>query len=565
MIERSFFSTYALELTLLTLFLVIVNVVVVFLIRNSEILPKKKQLKIVLTAFNLLMIVALISAYVMLRPQKIVQRLAFLPTVVNGDVNRGLSFQFTEQIEHNFANQSQDNIIPHSVWWTYRALNPSEQLKIDRYVELYTKIKTTYILHSDFTGDASGGTFSVSTNGFEKSYKVPSLTRFTDISQTIVADLLEFVGEEHNRPYRNYFKADYIKAKHWLLDGKLDSLINLSETYPVNDSTILTNTLIAEAYIHRGYATSQYLDTDNPYIDDTYKKPFIEAQKRLFFYFNHDQQNFDLYPALIKYFLYQGNYQDADDFIKAGLTDFGERTTIRKTNTDALLSYSYLHLSRIRVDGFMNHFDVVKSAIEADPFNLKAYERLAHLRLKNSTLISEQVDVLFQQLKQFIELNPYNDKARFLLGDTYLKRGDIVTAQSIFKSLYNSYKNESFINFNLGITYFRIGRDFSYYQPFLGKTELTDSDMATNVAIEYFNKAIAIDQHLDSHLYLGVIYAAREEYDKAIENYRFRVKHNLGPKDRFYKEAKKGLRKIFTDEDILRKYLKEEDNLKEGY
>lgn len=563
MIERSFFSTYALELTFTFLFFAIVNLVVIYFLRSSELVGKKKRIWISLGTFDFIMIASVIISFVLLRPQKITQRIAFLPTLVNGQVERNLSFLITEQIEHNFANQSQDNIVPHSVWWTYKALNKEYRFSLEKYNELYNKINATYVVNLALSADKSK--LSVNAGTFQKDYSFGSVERFSSTSQDIVNDLLTFVGEKRNRPMRNYANADYIHAKHWLFEDKIDSLILMAQTYPVSDSTILANTVIAEAFIHKGYSVSQYLDTENPYIDDTYKKPFIEAQKRLFYFFNKDQQNFDLYPALIKYFLYQENYADADDFIKAGLTDFGNRTTIRKINSDALIQYSYLHGSRLRADGFLNHFDVVKAAIEANPLSLSAYRRLVTLRLKHSPLISEQVDKLFVQLRDFITLNPYNDDAKLLLGDTYLKRGDIVQAWRLFSELYSSYPDKSFMNYNIAITYFRMGRDYASYKEFLAGTDITSGDVATGRAIEHFNKAIAIDKHLDSHLYLGVIYAAREDYDNAIKNFQYRVRHNLGPKDKSYLEAKKGLRKIFEDEDLLRKYLKKADMLKEGY
>ena len=77
----------------------------------------------------------------------------------------------------------------------------------------------------------------------------------------------------------------------------------------------------------------------------------------------------------------------------------------------------------------------------------------------------------------------------------------------------------------------------------------------------YFNKAIQIDNHLDSHLYLGKISEMEDRPKDAITFYRYRVKNRINNQDEYFKEASKGIRNIFkNDSNLFKEYL-----LKEGY
>ncbi|PID29166.1 MAG: hypothetical protein CR982_03600 [Candidatus Cloacimonadota bacterium] len=61
-------------------------------------------------------------------------------------------------------------------------------------------------------------------------------------------------------------------------------------------------------------------------------------------------------------------------------------------------------------------------------------------------------------------------------------------------------------------------------------------------AIDIFNKAIALGDSLDSHLYLGKIYYEKGDFEKAIFHYRERMRHSYG--NQYYRrQAAKGIRK----------------------
>ena len=63
-------------------------------------------------------------------------------------------------------------------------------------------------------------------------------------------------------------------------------------------------------------------------------------------------------------------------------------------------------------------------------------------------------------------------------------------------------------------------------------------------AKENFLNAVQKGNDIDSHLYLGYIYESRGEKDKAIEEYRIRIRHKKGFDDEYAKEAMDRLYKL---------------------
>jgi tetratricopeptide (TPR) repeat protein len=73
--------------------------------------------------------------------------------------------------------------------------------------------------------------------------------------------------------------------------------------------------------------------------------------------------------------------------------------------------------------------------------------------------------------------------------------------------------------YNLGIYYFNSG------------------DIAN--AERFFSTAVEINDHLNSHLYLGHIFESKGMLAEAIAEYRIRIRHKRGPKDPYAEEARK--------------------------
>ena len=68
--------------------------------------------------------------------------------------------------------------------------------------------------------------------------------------------------------------------------------------------------------------------------------------------------------------------------------------------------------------------------------------------------------------------------------------------------------------------------------------------------MRFFEKAIEIDNHLNSHLYMAYIYELRGDMDNAVKHLRLRIRHKTGPDDEFAEEARKHLFKIMHPEEF---------------
>jgi tetratricopeptide (TPR) repeat protein len=67
----------------------------------------------------------------------------------------------------------------------------------------------------------------------------------------------------------------------------------------------------------------------------------------------------------------------------------------------------------------------------------------------------------------------------------------------------------------------------------------------------FFQRAIALGNHLDSHLYLGVIYAQQDEKDKAIHHLRVRIRYRSGSDDTYAEEARKLLYDLIHEDEMV--------------
>lgn len=564
MIERNFFTTYTLEAVFGILFILFINVVLIYLIRHKSFEQRSRKFLMVLIGFNIISISAFIYVWQNLKPPQVEYRVAFRPTEITDDMPAEYRFLFVEQIEHNLLNQDQDQITFHSVWWTYAAMRPQYEVNIALYDTLYRRIGADDIVSSNLREVDGVYTFTMRTETWQESVNFKDLEQFAGQSGRMIDAILGHYHLKRNRPQRSYVSLPYITMKQFYHRNEVDSLVNHGQTFPVSDSTLLANTVIARGYTRIASRTFKYLDIENPYIDDNYKRPFIEAQKRLFYFYNKDPQNADLYPALIEYFLFSEQYDEADNLIKAYLTDFGKRNRIRRTDPETMLNYSYLHPSRLREDGYRSQEDIIRDVLQINPLSDDGWNRFASIILDNYQLTSPPTERMLKALEAYYQLNPYSPTSLRVLAESLLDRGDIINARRYLYQLKEIEPESSYVYHDLGIVYYRMGINFDPYQEFVGDV-LENGAAAMDTAKWYFRKAIAIDRHLEAHLYLANIFAKTNQPDSAIKYFRYRVKNRLGPEDRYYKEAKKGLRRIFEDSVILRRYLEKEGMLRDGF
>jgi pentatricopeptide repeat protein len=152
--------------------------------------------------------------------------------------------------------------------------------------------------------------------------------------------------------------------------------------------------------------------------------------------------------------------------------------------------------------------------------------------------------------ENYVILNPYSDSAQFTLANIYQQRGDVLKAFRLYKSMEkNSIKNLE-LRYNIAICHYFFSRDFSKYQKFAKSAEI-DPIKSREIAISIFTELAEHPDFIDANIFLGSLYMDSQENEKAVYHFRKRVKKNFGDKDFYYKEAMKGLRKIFEKDTVL--------------
>ena len=157
--------------------------------------------------------------------------------------------------------------------------------------------------------------------------------------------------------------------------------------------------------------------------------------------------------------------------------------------------------------------------------------------LADHYLFENQREKAIQVLNQFLDINSNSVPALMALGKIYLVRNEILKIIEIYNRVLELEPDNSNAYYNLGILYYN-SKDYDNAEKFL-------------------KRAIAIDNHLNAHLYLAYLYELNGEYSKAIEYLRNRVRYRKGMDDEFAEEARKHLFKLLHGDSTQADAVKE--------
>lgn len=180
------------------------------------------------------------------------------------------------------------------------------------------------------------------------------------------------------------------------------------------------------------------------------------------------------------------------------------------------LSLSRLHAERYQKLGFRNEEELFKRALLINP----CYED-AYLMLSDYYLFKNKRDAAITWLQKYLQINPNSVPVLMALGKIYLVRNEILKIIEIYNRVIELDSDNSDAYYNLGILYYN-SEDYDH-------------------AEKFFQKAISLDNHLNSHLYLAYLYEIQGDKDRAIEHLRFRIRNRKGFDDEFAEEARKRL------------------------
>ena len=183
---------------------------------------------------------------------------------------------------------------------------------------------------------------------------------------------------------------------------------------------------------------------------------------------------------------------------------------------EAYLLLSKLDASRLNQTSCRTSFGCLKHAFYYNPASAECRLALAEACIRRGRV--KQAEQIYQTL---IDFRPDRSDYYFSLGNFYLSRGDFIQMISVYERLIRMHPDNSEALYNLGIAY--------YNQQDPGNAD------------RFFRKAVAIDNHADSHFYLAKINLDRKDWAEAAHQFQERVALRKGPLDPYADEARKQL------------------------
>jgi tetratricopeptide (TPR) repeat protein len=185
-------------------------------------------------------------------------------------------------------------------------------------------------------------------------------------------------------------------------------------------------------------------------------------------------------------------------------------------NAAVYLDFAHLHKNRIKRLGFKNVESLIEHALWLNP----CFEE-ARLYLADYLFFNGWRQDAIDEIEKLLYIHPRSIQGWLFLGKFSVIKGDLQQIIEIYNHILEIDPQNADAYYNLGVYYYNSGD----YQN----------------AERFFNKAITLNNHLNSHLYLGYLYETRGEIEKAIKEYRLRIRYKKGKKDKFVDQARKRL------------------------
>ncbi|MDZ7289860.1 MAG: tetratricopeptide repeat protein [candidate division KSB1 bacterium] len=193
----------------------------------------------------------------------------------------------------------------------------------------------------------------------------------------------------------------------------------------------------------------------------------------------------------------------------------------RRDSTDSKIYVllAQLHVSRLKPLGFRTELDLYLQALLLNPLDFDAGLAAAdYLFLENR---EQEAITLLEKMRS---LSPNHLGVLMSLGRIYIVKGETLKIFEVHERVLKLSPNNADAYYNLGIAYYN-REDFEN-------------------AIKLFERAIALNNHIDARMYLAFIHERQGKIDKAIAYLRERIQLSRGDDDKFADEARKHLYEI---------------------
>jgi tetratricopeptide (TPR) repeat protein len=433
----------------------------------------------------------------------------------------------TAEVAAEALSGNEDKLLPYRLNWILQAVTPDSLTHREYIRRVSRELRVDYVFWGRLRSD--GGTpteLKFSWEAFrpgderegQRWQSTVSLTRLSgltnDLSRLLPGELtngsvraayFDNVGELR---VRRYAEARFAR---WQGESKR-VLPVVQEAAGADTSFVPALLLWAEALIDSGGARRQRGLEEEAY-------PHFRLAKRLLLKaLETDSTNAVAYRLLGSLYIWNERWQKAEEYLKLSQRyDWWQ--------PQLYLEVSRLHPSRYQEFGAAKEEQLYERAIAIFPGCLEAYIDLAeYYEFRHQWKRAVEV------LEAFLRINPNSVDALMALGRHYVNRYELVDVLKLYQRILELDPGNAGAYYNLGVAYYN------------------HEDLET--AERFFKKAIRVNDHLDSHLYLAMIYSKRGEEDKAVEELRYRLKHRRGRNDPYAEEARKMLFRIMSSREI---------------
>jgi len=222
---------------------------------------------------------------------------------------------------------------------------------------------------------------------------------------------------------------------------------------------------------------------------------------------------------LAESYLWEEDYDEAEVFLTNAYAE-------NPFSVYVLENFSHLHASRYNDLGFKDQQEIYKRIVSICPIYADVLIKYVEKLLRITPVHGIASGKAKELVEKFLSVNPNSATSWLLLGEYYHANLEQEKAFQAFSTADSLQPNNTLVQYNLGIMYY------------------LDEDYQNAEA--HFKKAIETGDYLDAHLYLGSVYLKKEEYKKALKQFRYRVEHKKGEDDTYAQEAMKGIRQCLA-------------------
>ncbi|HNR66577.1 MAG TPA: tetratricopeptide repeat protein [bacterium] len=346
--------------------------------------------------------------------------------------------------------------------------------------------------------------------------------KLQELSRIIAADVCAVF-----RPYRSTDietengeqTRHYAAAEMLLAQGLPQQALPLAQqAYLADTSNVESRNLLSRSH----FRTGLQLDSEGKNGQLHYLIALRLSERTIMAF---DSANAEAHRLIGNYYLTEENWHKAEQHLLSAVES-------DPRNARIYFDVAHLHRSRLGGFGFRNEEQVLKRAIDLNP----AYEE-ARLYLADYLFFNNWKKHAERAIDALLTIHPRSINGLLALGKMAVAENNLERVIAIYNSILQIDPYNPVAYFNLGVYYFNL-QEYEY-------------------AEQLFHRAVQYGDYADAHLYLGTIFELQGDKERAIAEYRLRIRTKRGPDDIYADRAMERLFELTQpDSTMLRSHVR---------